>query len=193
MRNWTLTMLFQRERAISVWAFWLRWKQSGLKKVRSGRPSCGGERTRANTKREMWSSDLQAASATDLVPGHDDVPQKRLDDHREVWASVVAARLHQLMHRMLSQGEKRREAKHKSPQVFIIRYRRPTGKSSVRVCNLTWYSLLSLLSMWSAWEFSLGKMTQGHTTLCGGDDHDDDNDKRWHVKRRWGRQWKLMF
>lgn len=37
------TMLFQRVRAISVWAFWLRWKQSALKKERSGRPSCGSE------------------------------------------------------------------------------------------------------------------------------------------------------
>lgn len=35
----TLTMLFQRERAISVCALWLRWKQSALKKERSGRPS----------------------------------------------------------------------------------------------------------------------------------------------------------
>lgn len=35
-----LTMLFQSERAINVWAFWLRWKQSELKKERSGRPSC---------------------------------------------------------------------------------------------------------------------------------------------------------
>lgn len=33
-------MLFQRERAISVWAFLLRWKQSALKKDRSARPSC---------------------------------------------------------------------------------------------------------------------------------------------------------
>lgn len=69
-------------------------------------------------------ADLLARPATDRQFGNDNVSQERLDDHGEVRASVVAARLHQLAHRTLSQGKKEREGGEKNPQVFIIKYRR---------------------------------------------------------------------
>lgn len=47
------TMLFQRARAMRVWALWLRWKQSGEKYERSGRPSFRKQKDMMDTGDEI--------------------------------------------------------------------------------------------------------------------------------------------
>lgn len=94
------TMLFQRARAMRVWAFWLRWKQSGEKYERSGRPSFSENRevVRVVTGQQV---ECLACGSSYLQPGKVNFPHEGLQYHSEIAVGVISPWVNQLSHCML--------------------------------------------------------------------------------------------
>lgn len=110
--------------------------------------SCLKEQTIGNV-----GSKWKMSFVTDWQPGYNDFFEEGLDDHGEVFSSVIPARLHKLIEHTLY--EKR--------DVSAWEW---TLQLTIKIPIFpTWNCLLSSSSFWRAFEFAFGNITQGQIRL----------------------------